>query len=89
MSKVSAADVKKFIVSYLSEKLESSGRTLSDDPPDNLDLFREGIIDSLGMFNLTAEIEAHFQQEIDFQGLDAEEMTVIGPLCHYVEKMLS
>jgi acyl carrier protein len=88
MSGVSAADVKKFIVSHLSKELESSGRMLNGDPPDDFDLLQEGIIDSLGMFNLTAELEEHFGQEIDFEGLDPEEMTIIGPLCRYVERTL-
>jgi acyl carrier protein len=89
MSKVSTTDVKQFIVSYLSRTLESSGRTMSRDPSDDLDLYREGIVDSVGMFNLIAEIEAHFAREIDFQGLSPEEMMVVGPLCRYIEKMLS
>ncbi len=88
MNRVSAADVKEFIVSYLSKTAELSGRTMDSAPSDDLDLFQEGIIDSLGMFNLIAELEQHFECAIDFEGLDPEAMTVIGPLCRYVERML-
>lgn len=89
MSRVSAAEVKEFIVSYLSKELESSGRIFESDPPDNFDLLQEGVIDSLGMFNLIVEIEEHFGREIDFEALDPEKMAIIEPLCQYVEKMLN
>jgi acyl carrier protein len=89
MSKVSTKEVKEFIVLYLSKKIESSGRTLDCDPPDDFDLLREGIIDSLSMFDLTIELEQHFGQNIDFEGLDPEEMTILEPLCQYVAKMLN
>ncbi|MBW2595336.1 MAG: acyl carrier protein [Deltaproteobacteria bacterium] len=89
MSRVSAPEVKEFIVSYLSKELESSGRIFESDPPDNFDLLQEGVIDSLGMFNLIVEIEEYFGREIDFEALDPEKVAIIGPLCQYVEKMLN
>lgn len=89
MSKVSAAEVKEFIVLYLSKELELSGRTFDSDPPDDFDLLQEGVIDSLGMFSLIVELEEHFGQEVDFELLNPEEMAIIGPLCQYIEKMLN
>jgi acyl carrier protein len=89
MTRVSAAGVKAFIISYLSKQLEASGRTLGADLSDDFDLLQEGAIDSLGMFNLTGELEQHFGQEIDFAGLDPEEMTTLGPLCRYIEKAIA
>jgi len=89
MSRISAADIRTFIVLHLARNLESSGRTLSSDLPDDFDLFKEGVIDSLGMINLTAEIEEHFGREIDFADLDPEQMTVVGPLCRYIENRLN
>jgi len=87
MSRVSAEQVRQFILSYLSTKLYSSGRTLPSDLKDDYDLVREGVIDSLGMLRLTVELEAHFG-EIDFAELDPEEMTIVGPLCRYVAEAL-
>jgi acyl carrier protein len=88
MSRISATEVRGYIVSYLSKKMESSGRTFDGDPSDDFDLLKEGIIDSLGMLDLITHIERHFGLEVDFEGLNPEEMTIIGPLCRYVENAL-
>ncbi|MCH8216223.1 MAG: acyl carrier protein [Planctomycetes bacterium] len=83
--KVTSDDIKTFIIRYLTESLEESGRTLEGDLPEDYDLLLEGVVDSLGMLTLTAEVEKHFDYEIDFEEIDPEEMTIVGPLCHFIE----
>ena len=88
MTQVSATQVKEFVISYLRTQLEPSGRTLERELPDTIDLLEKGLIDSLGVFNLTVELEQHFGCEIDFGELDPEEMMILGPLCRYVASVL-
>lgn len=89
MGKISATNVREFIVSYLSQKVESTGRAIDSDAPDDYDLLKDGGVDSLGMFDLTVALEEYFGQQIDFEGLDPEEMAFMGPLCQHVAKMLN
>jgi acyl carrier protein len=47
------------------------------------------MIDSLGLLDLMSAIQQHCQQEIDFEALDPEQLTVVGPLCRYVSEQLA
>ena len=87
--KVTSTDIKTFIISYLTESLEESGRTLENDLPEDYDLLLEGVVDSLGMLTLTAEVEKHFDYEIDFEDIDPEEMTIVGPFCSFIETAIN
>jgi acyl carrier protein len=83
MNHPSPEAVRALILSELSESLAAYGRTTEDVPAD-LDLRSEGIIDSLGFIELLTAIEEHFGIRVDFEGLDAESLTVVGPLCQYI-----
>ena len=48
---------------------------------DDLDLMKKGIIDSIGLIMLISAIEEHFGVEVDFEDMDTEKITVLGPLC--------
>ncbi len=87
--KVTSDDIKTFIIGYLTESLGESGRTLENDLPEDYDLLLEGVVDSLGMLTLTAEVEKHFNYEIDFEEIDPEEMTIVGPFCNFVETAIN
>lgn len=52
--------------------------------PDNFDFLLEGVVDSFGVLEMVSEIEKEFGLELDMSGLDAEQMTVLGPLARYV-----
>jgi acyl carrier protein len=75
----SVDEVKKLIVSCCPP----TGR-LSDRLPDDFDLRAEGVVDSLGFVALLTEIETRLGAQIDFDGLDAEDLTRIGPLARYI-----
>ena len=52
--------------------------------PDDFDLRAQGVIDSLGFLELVSALEAALGVEMDFDGLEPEDLTVIGPLSRYV-----
>jgi acyl carrier protein len=85
MSVVRAAEVKAFIASHLAEPLAENGVSPSE-LTDDFDLMKKGIIDSIDLINLVSAIEEHFRIEVDFEDMDTEELTVIGPLGSYIEK---
>jgi acyl carrier protein len=59
-----------------------SPETLADD----LDLHEAGVIDSFGLIELIAEVEERFEIEIDFEHLDPEHLTRVGPLSRFIEQ---
>jgi acyl carrier protein len=85
MNVCNAEDIRKFILRRYSEQLSANGMAL-DAVPDDYDLMITGVIDSLGLIEMISAMEDEFNLEIDFEGLDADEMTIIGPFCRYVEK---
>jgi acyl carrier protein len=42
------------------------------------------MVDSLGLLELMTALQEHCGREIDFDALDPEQMTVVGPLCNFV-----
>lgn len=81
---VSAAEVRSFILARFEEPIRSMGLT-PDEIPDHFDLHEAGVIDSFGLVELITELEARFALEIDFEELDPEDLTIIGPFSRYVE----
>lgn len=43
-----------------------------------------GVIDSFGILEMINAIEEEFQIQLDLAGLDAEQITILGPLSRYV-----
>lgn len=77
--------VRQFILNRYAEAL--STRNLKfETVPDNFDLLTEGVIDSLGLLELIDAVEDHFEIEVDFDRMDPEQITVIGPFCRHVER---
>lgn len=85
MNACKAGDIRKFIIRRYSEQFSASGMPL-DAVPEDYDLMVAGVIDSLGLIQMITAVEEEFNLEIDFEGLDANEMTIIGPFCRYVEE---
>ena len=88
MSNLSRDDIKNFILEHLKSSFEDNGISIESIQKD-FDLMKMGIIDSLGFIQLIGAIEEHFNIEIDFEELDADQLTVIETLCNYIaEKAL-
>ena len=83
-----ASAVRGFILDQVSEPLSA----LNVEPgavPDDFDLLERGVVDSFGLMELLADVEDRFGVEIDFNALDAEVLTLIGPLSRFVETSLA
>jgi acyl carrier protein len=83
MTQPTAQDVRAYVVTTLDEPLRAAGV----DPatiPDDFDLHKTGVIDSLGILELITGLEEQFGVEIDYEDLDPEELTIVGPFSRYV-----
>lgn len=89
MSAVTPDDVQSFLKEYLTKALREQGREFPSDLPDDCDLLLSGYIDSLGLLQLMTALQDHFGREIDFGELDAEQMTVLGPLRKFISEQLT
>ncbi len=78
-----AQEVKAFILGRFKDELRFRGLDPSQ-VSDAFDLLGEGIVDSFGLMELIVALGEEAGFEIDFEGLDAEELTIIGPLTRYV-----
>jgi acyl carrier protein len=76
-------EVRQFLINNYAEAIRASGRDL-ESLPDDFDFLLEGIIDSFGILEMVGAIENEFNVTLDLADLDAEQMTVLGPLSHYV-----
>ena len=80
---ISAAHVRAFVLTELESELREVGLTAAD-VADDLDLIDAHVIDSFGMLKIIAAVEAHFGLEVDFEELDPEQLTAVGPFSQFV-----
>jgi acyl carrier protein len=81
--------IRAFLQQYILEKSVANGRAVTGDLADDCDLLLTGMIDSMGLLDLMTAIQQHCKREIDFEALDPEQLTVVGPLCRYVSAQLA
>jgi acyl carrier protein len=89
MSTVTPTEVRLFLKGYLNGKLEATGRGPCEELPEDCDLLLSGIIDSIGLLELMEALRELSGNDIDFEVLDPEEMTIVGPLCRFVSEQVS
>lgn len=89
MSGANSEQIRVFLQQYLVEKSLAGGKDTPGELADDCDLLLSGMIDSLGLLDLMTAIQQHCQHEIDFEALDPEQLTVVGPLCRYVSEQLA
>lgn len=80
---VSEEDVREIVTAAVNAQLAGVGLE-KQALPDDLDLLSSGVIDSFGLLELIGAVEDRLGIEIDFEQLDAEQLTVVGPFCRYV-----
>jgi acyl carrier protein len=85
MMLTSPEDVRSLVLEKLQPSLEAKGLS-PEDIPDNYDLLTEGLIDSMGILQLISEVEKRFGISVDFEDLDPENLTIIGPFCRHIAK---
>jgi acyl carrier protein len=77
-------EVRKFVETFLMHRLSNQGRDTSIVLAEECDLLLSGLIDSLGVLELLTALGNQCGKDIDFETLDPEEMTIVGPLCRFV-----
>ena len=86
MSGVTSAEIQVFLRKYLTEKLRSQGRDLPTDFSDDSDILLMGLVDSLDLLELLTALRECCGREIDFEEMDPEQMTIVGPLCRFISE---
>ena len=89
MSQIQPEDVRAFLFAYFADRLRLEGMDSPDDLSDEYDLLDSGVIDSLGLLELTLALTEFCGRELDFEALAPEEITLVGPLCRFVSEQAS
>lgn len=88
MSSVSASDVRAFLVDRYGEALSARGVDGSA-LPDDFDFLTQGVIDSFGILEMISAMEEKFGFELDYEAIDPQDLTLVGPLSRFVEEQTS
>ena len=83
MSPVSANDVRQFLLTRYSDHLKAL-RLNPDEVSDDFDFLLTGVVDSFGILEMLTAIENEFQVHLDLATLDAQQISIVGPLSSYV-----
>jgi acyl carrier protein len=83
MKTVTANDVRQFLIRKYAGQIKGAGADEAN-IPDTFDFLLTGVIDSVGVLEMVASLEKEFGLELDLTDLDAEKMTIIGPLSDFV-----
>jgi acyl carrier protein len=82
---VPAADVRLVLLEALEDSLAAIEMSV-EDLPDDLDLLQNGVVDSLGLVGLLAEVEQRLGIELDYDDLPIEDLARVGPLSRHIER---
>jgi acyl carrier protein len=88
MNKLNEQQIRAFVRDYISKRFQGSGKAQVE-LDDDCDLLMSGVVDSMGLLELTAAISTYCGHDIDFESLDPEEMTIVGPLCRFVAQQVA
>lgn len=83
MTSITASEVRQFLVEKYSDAIEGVGVAPAE-VQDDFDFLLAGVIDSFGILEMISAIEDEFGIRLDMAALDAEEITILGPLSAYV-----
>ena len=83
VSSLSPSDVRQFLLTRFSEAIRGLGYNPGE-VPDSFDFLLSGVIDSFGILEMISSIEDEFRIRLDLAALDAEQITILGPLSAYV-----
>jgi acyl carrier protein len=82
-----AAAVRRFVLERVHLSLSAVGLT-PETTPDDYDLLASGVIDSFGIIELIADIEERFDVALEFDDVEPDVVTVVGPLSRYVAGLI-
>jgi acyl carrier protein len=83
MNDVTPEKVRGFLLARYSEAITGLGLDPAE-VQDSFDFLLSGVIDSFGILEMIGSIEDEFQIQLDLAALDAEDITILGPLSQYV-----
>jgi acyl carrier protein len=86
VSAVAASEVREVLLDRLADGLRRADRDAAT-VTDSTDFFAEQLLDSFGFLELILDLESRFAISIDFEELDGDDFTVVGPFCSYVEQL--
>ncbi|MGH7932230.1 MAG: phosphopantetheine-binding protein [Candidatus Binataceae bacterium] len=86
---ITPGNVRTYLRAYVERILAAQGQDTPADLSDDCDLLLSGVLDSLGLLELITAIQEHYGSAIDFEALDPERMTIVGPLCNFVAAQLA
>jgi acyl carrier protein len=80
---ITADQVRQFLLTRYARAIKELGLDVTE-VPDSFDFLLSGVIDSFGILELISSIEDEFRIQLDMATLDAEQITILGPLSEYV-----
>ena len=75
--------VRRLLLEKYREPIGAIG-LIPEELGDDFDFLLNGVIDSFGILEMISAIEEEFQIELDLAALDAEQITILGPVSRYV-----
>jgi len=82
MNDITPDRVRQFLLDKYSRSIKEMGLDPAE-LPDNFDFLFKGVIDSFGILEMVSSIEDEFHIQLDIATLDAEQITMLGPLSQY------
>jgi acyl carrier protein len=86
MNQLNIASVREFLLDFVDERLSVRGYSTSE-VDDEFDLLVSGVIDSLAFLEMTVALQERFEVEFDYEEIDPVQLSIVGPLCHYVSSL--
>lgn len=83
MNDISPDKVRQFLLDRYADSIKSMALNPAE-VSDSFDFLLCGIIDSFGILEMISSIEDEFSIRLDLAALDAEQITILGPLSRYV-----
>jgi acyl carrier protein len=88
VSSATPDDVRVILAEFLNRKLKERAQIPLNHLTDDYDLLLAGVLDSLAFVEMITAVGEHFDWEVDLEGVDPEELMIVGPLCRYVSERL-
>ena len=79
IKQLTEAGIRRFLLDKYREPIGAIG-FIPEELGDDFDFLLNGVIDSFGILEMISAIEEEFQIELDLAALDAEQITILGPL---------
>ena len=77
------AVIRQFLLDKYREPIGAIG-LVPEELADDFDFLLNGVIDSFGILEMISAIEEEFQIQLDLAPLDAEQITILGPMSQFV-----